>query len=48
MTTLAPGDLPKDLQVLKAAVQHNQGGIGVYAAVTQSGRVHRGDMLTFE
>lgn len=48
MTTLAQGDLPKDQQILKGAVQHNQGCIGVYAAVLQTGTIRRGDRLAFE
>ncbi|OLE67975.1 MAG: MOSC domain-containing protein, partial [Cyanobacteria bacterium 13_1_40CM_2_61_4] len=33
MTTLAQGDLSKDTGILRAAVQHNQAHVGVYAAV---------------
>ncbi|MGO4274996.1 MOSC domain-containing protein, partial [Paenibacillus sp. TAF58] len=47
MTTLEQGDLPKDPQVLKTAVQHNEGSIGVYAAVLQGGTIRRGDVITF-
>jgi len=47
MTTLAQGDLPKDLEVLKAAVQHNQGCVGVYATVIRPGTLQRGDKLSF-
>jgi uncharacterized protein YcbX len=43
MTTLAQGDLPKDPSVLKAAVQQNEGNVGVYASVVRGGRVRRGD-----
>lgn len=46
MTTLAQGDLPKDSGILRAAVQHNQGAVGVYAAVVRGGTIRRGDRLT--
>lgn len=48
MTTLEQGDIPKDLKVLKTAVKHNKGVVGVYAAVLQGGRIRRGDELVFE
>lgn len=48
MTTLPQGDLPKDSGILKTAVQHNHGGVGVYASVLQSGRVRRGDAVRVE
>ncbi|MGE5756642.1 MAG: MOSC domain-containing protein [Planctomycetaceae bacterium] len=43
MTPLSQGDLPKDPAILRAAVQHNQGYVGVYASVLRGGRVLRGD-----
>ncbi len=43
MTTLPQGDLPKDPGILRAAAQHNQVNVGVYAAVSQGGPVRRGD-----
>ncbi len=43
MTTLAQGNLPKDPGILRAAVQHNHGHVGVYAAVVQGGVAKRGD-----
>ncbi len=43
MTTLAQGDLPKDPGILRAAVLHNQGNVGVYASVVRGGRIKRGD-----
>jgi uncharacterized protein len=45
MTTLAQGDLPKDVGILRTAAKHNQVHVGVYASVVQGGRVHRGDSL---
>jgi len=47
MTTLAQGELPKDSGILRTAVQHNQGNVGLYAAVVQGGTIRRGDRLTF-
>ncbi|HEU5430412.1 MAG TPA: MOSC N-terminal beta barrel domain-containing protein [Thermomicrobiales bacterium] len=43
MTTLPQGDLPRDVGILRAAVQHNAANVGVYAAVTRGGLVRRGD-----
>lgn len=43
MTTLPQGDLPQDYGILRAAVQHNQANVGVYAMVVQGGVVRRGD-----
>ena len=48
MTTLAQGDLPKDTGILRAAVQHNQGGVGVYASVLQGGKIRRSDAVRVE
>ena len=45
MTTLPQGDLPKDMGILRSAVKHNQGGVGVYASVLQGGKVRRGDSV---
>src|SRR5688572_26748662 len=45
MTTLAQGELPKDSGILRAAVQHNKGKVGVYAAVVRGGTIRRGDRL---
>ena len=45
MTTLAQGDLPKDSAILRTAVQHTQGHVGVYAKVVQAGTIHRGDRV---
>jgi uncharacterized protein YcbX len=48
MTTLPQGDLPKDPSILRAAVRHNAGNVGVYAAVVRGGHVRRGDAVTVE
>lgn len=48
MTTLAQGGLPKDSDILRAAVRHNRGNVGVYAAVERGGTVRRGDRLRLE
>lgn len=45
MTTLAQGDLPKDNRILRTAVQHNQGHVGIYADVVQGGTITRGDRV---
>jgi hypothetical protein len=46
MTTLAQGDLPKDPGILRAAAQHNQANVGVYADVVAGGTIRRGDPVT--
>jgi MOSC domain-containing protein len=43
MTTLPQGDLPADAGILRAAAQHNQARVGVYAAVLRGGTIRRGD-----
>lgn len=48
MTTLSQGDLPNDPSVLRAAVKHNHGAMGVYAKVIRTGRIRRGDQITIE
>jgi uncharacterized protein YcbX len=48
MTTLAQADLPADPGVLKAAVRHNGGHVGVYATVLHGGTVRRGDAVRVE
>jgi hypothetical protein len=48
MTTLPQGDLPKDVGILRAAAQHNQANVGVYASVLQGGKVRRGDSVSLE
>jgi hypothetical protein len=48
MTTLPQGDLPRDPGILRAAAQHNQVNVGVYAAVERGGTIHRGDPVRLE
>src|SRR5438876_10746657 len=48
MTTLAQGDLPSDSGILRAAAQHNQVNVGVYAAVVRGGTIRRGDSVRME
>ncbi|WP_418937048.1 MOSC domain-containing protein [Metabacillus fastidiosus] len=45
MTTLAQGDLPKDTNVLKSIVKHNEGSFGVYASVVKKGEIKIGDQI---
>lgn len=48
MTTLPQGDLPHDPGILRTAVQHNSGNVGVYATVLHGGTVQRGDRVRLE
>lgn len=48
MTTLAQGDLPQDLGILKTAAKQNGANVGAYAAVAKGGRVRRGDSVLLE
>lgn len=48
MTTLPQGDLPYDPGILRAAAQHNQVNVGVYAVVERGGGVRRGDPVRLE
>jgi uncharacterized protein YcbX len=43
MTTLAQGDLPKDTDILRTAVQKNNGDVGIYASVVQGGVIRCDD-----
>jgi MOSC domain-containing protein len=45
MTTLAQGELPKDTGILRTAVKHNLGNVGVYASVIQGGVIRGGDQV---
>ena len=48
MTTLAQGDLPKDLGILRTAVQANRAKVGVYVTVAHGGVIRRDDPVTIE
>ena len=48
MTTLPQADLPRDPGILRAAAQHNDAHVGIYAEVEQGGSVRRGDVVRFE
>ena len=48
MTTMAQGELSNDVSILRTAVQHNSGNVGIYARVVQGGRVRRGDRVQLE
>ena len=48
MTTLAQADLSNDPGILRTAAQHNQGNVGVYAAVKRGGTIRRGDPISVE
>lgn len=48
MTTLAQGDLPDDINVLKTLVKENNGNCGVYADIQQTGQIKVGDPITIE
>jgi len=48
MTTLPQGDLPQDASILRTALQHNQGNVGIYASVLQGGTIRRGDAVKLE
>lgn len=48
MTTLPQGNLPKDPGILRTVLQANQGNVGVYAEVVQSGTIRPGDRVRLE
>lgn len=48
MTTLSQKDAPKDLEILRAAVRHNQGAVGAYLTVLHGGEVKNGDPCSLE
>ena len=48
MTTLPQKGLPQDLTILRTAVQHNHGMVGVLATVVTPGAVHAGDVVRLE
>ncbi len=43
MATLAQGDLPRDIGILRTVMQQNQRRVGVYAAVERGGTIRHGD-----
>lgn len=43
MTTLAQGNIPKDSRILRTAVHHAQGYVGVYAEVVRGGTIRQRD-----
>jgi len=45
MVTRGFQELPKDPKVMRALVSENRGNLGLYAAVEEAGRIHRGDEL---
>jgi uncharacterized protein YcbX len=45
MTTLAQEALPQDREILRTAVHHHQGQVGVYAAVVRGGTIRCGDRV---
>ncbi len=48
MTTLPQSDLPRDPGILRAAAQHHDAHVGIYAEVVQSGTTRRGDTVRVE
>jgi uncharacterized protein YcbX len=48
MTTLAQGDLPRDLGVLHTAAHYNNVVVGVYASVERGGSIKRADSVWLE
>jgi len=48
MTTLAQGDLPRDLGILRTAARSNRVHVGVYGSVEQGGNIERGDPVSVE
>lgn len=48
MTTLAQGDLPKDLGILRTIANYNQVNAGVYASVHRGGTIRRADLVRLE
>jgi uncharacterized protein YcbX len=48
MTTLAQGDLPQDLGILRTAARYNQASVGAYSSVERRGTIKRGDPVWVE
>jgi len=45
ITTLAQGELPRDLGILKTAAQYNAASVGVYAEVIRGGIISEDDQV---
>jgi uncharacterized protein len=45
MTTMPQAELPNDVNILRTAVQQNQGNVGIYASVIAGGMLRRGDTV---
>jgi len=48
MSTLAQGDLPQDLGILRTAARYNRANVGAYALVERGGNIKRGDPVWVE
>ena len=48
MTTLAQEDLPRDVGILRATVQANEGNLGAYVSVRRGGQIRTGDAVWIE
>jgi uncharacterized protein YcbX len=48
MTTLAQGDLPRDLGILRTVARYNEDKVGSYASVEHAGNIKRGDPVWVE
>ena len=48
MPTLDQGELPKDPSVLRTIVKHAEQNVGLYASVSQAGKVKAGDEIVLE
>ncbi len=46
VTTMAQGELLDDTSILRTAVQHNQGNVGIYGTVVQGAIVRQGDAVS--
>ncbi|MFA5454616.1 MAG: MOSC N-terminal beta barrel domain-containing protein [Sulfurimonas sp.] len=45
MTTLEQDDLPKDINILKTIIKHNNGNLGIYADVVRGGIIKNNDLI---